>query len=471
MRVSAGTKLIGTAIALVLVGSLGITPEIYSDSDGVSTFLYHYFDPPVVYNDGRTPTTLEIVTTGQGIAQVSVTIPWLGTLPMYDDGTHADRVPNDGIYTIDNITIKDMEWTLHFGGTHGVYDPRVTILKRDGTEETVYPMFGLGIVKEGEEFPAVQLGEGLYATEHAFFIVDPSGETLGVLNWPLGDIQCGKATFEATHKLYSVFPDIFDFVVVMPSGTIFDPQWDYKVTVPYFVRAKNEIRNIGIPLFDETAKFGSQGRLRGMIYHSFGTGQVLDHEIGHAWSAYLGQELGLSSGGHWGRYSDVGGQMASYVSHPDVPLGSGHLVDNGDGTWRVEREPGDNMPYSKLDLYVMGLIPPEEVPPVHLLINPDFSDPQRVTAERVETYTIEQLMAAEGGERVPSWRESQKEFNIAFIAVKNKEFTPAEFAFFSLVAKYFTSKEQGDLGLTTFYTATGGRATLNAKLPVEIPGR
>jgi len=467
---------------VVLVGALGAAPDAHSAR--VGSFLYYRFDPPVIYSDGRTPTTLEVATTGWGIAEVLVELPELGFRPMYDDGTHGDRVAGDGIYTLEGITVSLP--IRSFGGTHAVSGFEVKIIKSDGTEE-VNREPSLGLVDADQWFPAVQLGQGpfrgeaVYATAYALFIVDPFGSALGTPNWPLGSVRCGRRTFAAFHKLYSFFPDLFDFVIVMPSGGIFDPKRDYAENVPYFVAAKNEVRHIGIPLFDKTAAFGSRGRLRGMIYHSFGVGSILDHEIGHAWSALFGRKLGLTDWDgrtrydyrttrhHWNPYTDIAGQMAAFVSHPDVQYGAGHLMDNGDGTWRIEREPADDTPYSKLDLYLMGLIPPEEVPPIHLLVDPDLSHPQRVTAEQVKTYTIEQLMGAEGGERIPSWRDSQKEFNIAFIIVKDRPFTPAEFAFFSLVARYFASRERGDLSLTTFYAATGGRATLNARLPIEIP--
>jgi hypothetical protein len=119
-----------------------------------------------------------------------------------------------------------------------------------------------------------------------------------------------------------------------------------------------------------------------------------------------------------------------------------------------------------LDLYLMGLIPSKEVPPIQILKNPNITDHLRVTAESVATITIQDLIAKEGGERIPAAKNSPKSFNIAFIVVKNKAFTAAEYAFYSLISKYFASTAQGEFSLTTFYTATGGRATLNPRLPV-----
>jgi len=461
--------LIRFSSVLLIYTLTGFSQDLSNSTSQTTTnpvLKYYTVEPNVVYNsDESTLITLEVVTTGETINQVRMDLPVAGNL--YDDGTHGDREAGDGIYSLNNIPHNLKYYALMHGGTHNVRGHfHIIIEKTDGSTEDHY--LQIGYVDSEQHFPAVKLGDGLYATDYAFFIVDTAGTTLGITDWPLGYIQCGKEYIEATQKLYSVLPDIFEFVAIMPANTIYNPD-NFSENVPYFVRAKNEIQHIGIDLFDNTARFGSAGRLMGMIYHSWGTGQILDHEIGHCWCADIGQSLNLcrtedSYGNHWNPYSDIGGQMSAFLFHPDC---IGHLKSNGDGTWRIERDPGDNCLYSMLDLYVMGLIPPQEVPPVHILINPDLTDNQRVTADQVDTCTIAEIMAAEGGERIPSYVDSPKEFNIAFIIVKNKEFTPADFAYYSLVSKYFASEEQGELSLTTFYTATGGRGRLNPRLPVE----
>lgn len=454
---------------LLLCALTGFSQDLSTSTSQTTTDLvmkYYTVEPNIVYNmDENTLITLEVVTTGETINQIRMDKPVTGNL--YDDGSHGDRTAGDGIYSLNNIPHNLKHYALGHGGTHNVRGHfHIIIEKTDGSTEEHY--LQIGYVDSEQHFPTVKLGDGLYATDYAFFIVDTAGTTLEITDWPLGYIQCGKAYFAATQKFYSVLPDIFDFITIMPANTIYNPD-NFSENVPYFVRAKNEIQHIGVDLFDNTAQFGSAGQLRGMIYHSWGTGQILDHEIGHCWCADIGQSLNLcrtenSHGNHWNPYSDIGGQMSAFLSHPDC---IGHLKSNGDGTWRIERDPGDYELYSMLDLYVMGLIPPQEVPPAHILINPDLTDYQHVTADQVDTCTIEEIMAAEGGERIPSYVDSPKEFNTAFIVVKNKEFTPADFAYYSLVSKYFASEEQGELSLTTYYTATGGRGRLNPRLPVE----
>jgi hypothetical protein len=437
----------------------------------VGSFLYYEFTPPVIYADGVDSTTLEVATTGSDVAEVYV--EWRGGtwLRMYDDGTHGDEVVGDGIYTLDNLTIyMPPDFEMRFEGDHMRFGFQIKIVKAGGEEETNWEP-SLGLVSSDRHFLSIDLGDGLSATEYAFFIVDSEGEIFP--DMPLTDMYCGKTFPVAYQKLYSVFPDIFDFIILMPNGAIFHPPGhphEYYENVPYYVGAKNEVQHIGMPIFDDTADFYSAGRLRGFIYHSWGCGAILDHEIAHAWGTVFGHTFGLIEDyfegmkyGHWVAEADINGQLSAFVSTDDIV---GRLVDNKDGTWRVEPQPEGTSPYSPLELYLMGLIPPQDVPSVHLLVNPDYSDPQHVTAERVITITINQLMEAEGGEREPSYPNAQTSFNAVFIVVSDEPFTDAERAFYSLVAQYFASRMEGEYYLTPFYTATGGRASLNVRLPV-----
>lgn len=465
-----------TALWIALCGVLAFTvgfagsgtAERWDRAGKDRAYLYHHIEPNVVYKgDVGTTLKVEVGTIGQGVAGVRLSLPVEAA--MYDDGSHGDEVPGDGVYTLEGVEHRTQYGRLGFGGTHTTSGHvRAVIDRTDGTHEEC--SLGMGIVDPGQRFTAQRVADGLYATEYALFMVDPFGQVFNAPQWPLAEFTCGTAHVGVTEKLYSVYSDRFDYVIVMPADNLFDPTRNYAENVPYFVRAKNSVGRIGIERFDNTADFGSAGRLAGMIYHSWGYGSILDHELGHSWGADIGEEYGLTRceecyGNHWNPYSDIGGQMAAFIFHPDAQYGAGHLMDNGDGTWRIEREPADNCPYSMLDLYVMGLVPPEDVPPIHVLVNPDTSDADRVTAESVETYTIEDVMALEGGERVPPHELAPKTFNVAFVVVGDREFTAAEYAYYSLVSRYFASKDKGELSLTTFYAATGGRATLDARIP------
>jgi len=437
------------------------------------SLLYYTVDPNVVYyGDEDTKLTIEVYTSGQDINRVYFYAPVEADL--YDDGTHGDKGAGDGIYTLNDINPTDAYQTnsMIIGGrkystNRAGFD--VKVVKNDFTEETDWVTFGW--VDPALQFETTQLANNIYATQYALFIVDENGDSFDITDWPLGNVRCGKENFEVTQQLYTILPDSFDFIITMPAHNIYKPD-NYAENVPYFVRAKNEIQNIGIDIFDNTSDFGSAGRLMGTIYHSWSSyGAILDHEIGHAWMADIGESLGLTRGedsgytNHWNKYSDIGGQMASFYRHPNAFLGAGHFIDNGNGTWRIDRDPA-NMPYSMLDLYCMGLVPKEDVPPIHILQDINDTDHLAVTAGTVETITIDDIIAAEGGERIPLAADSQNKFNVAFVVVKHKEFTDADYAFYSYISKYFASEELGHDSITPFFQATGGRGSLDPTLHI-----
>jgi hypothetical protein len=242
---------------------------------------------------------------------------------------------------------------------------------------------------------------------------------------------------------------------------------------PYHVSVSNAVRHVGLPIMDNTAQFGSAGRLKGVIYHSFGSLSIFDHEVAHTWGAGIGAPLGLIQEGmagryHWNAQSDIGGQLGAYYFSDDGLIG--HFADNGDGTWRLIPN-YEVEPYAPLELYLMGLIPPEEVPPIHILESPNLSDPQRITAASVRTVRIEDIMAAEGGPREPSAAQSQKDFDLAFIVTQDQPYNDAAYAFFSILSHSLMSRDSPPPGtsLAPFHWATGGRATLNTRLPVDLP--
>ena len=112
------------------------------------------------------------------------------------------------------------------------------------------------------------------------------------------------------------------------------------------------------------------------------------------------------------------------------------------------------------------------MPPIHILTDPDLTDPERITAGSVQTVTIQQVMASMGGPRVPSAASSQKQFNVAFIVTQDGPYNDAAYAFFSLLA-HAIARRGGPSGrfdmYAPFHWATGGRGTLNTRLPVDVP--
>jgi hypothetical protein len=241
-------------------------------------------------------------------------------------------------------------------------------------------LFSTGVVSSyyKNNFAVKDFGNGLSATKYAFFFPDSNHEVMD--HYPVTNVCCGTGNFNAYKKLYSVFPDVFDFDSVMPGMQIYHPG-DFGENTPYQVAVKYHVKNIGISNLDRTAEFSSSGKLISTVFHSFGDIAIMDHEITHTWGAFIGNDLGQiesTTGSHWSPYTDIGGQLAySYQSTSGEYVG--YFVDNGDGPWQLIKDADERL-YSPLELYIMGLIPLEQVPPIHILSGIDISNLVYVTA-------------------------------------------------------------------------------------------
>lgn len=154
------------------------------------------------------------------------------------------------------------------------------------------------------------------------------------------------------------------------------------------------------------------------------------HELTHRWIANVdaivnGQELELQDefcNCHWiaGLHSPAPHPWEESEQAP--PMGGGNWRDNGDGTFTQIADayfvPASG--HSYLDLYLMGLIPADEVPDFFLidnltLINADDPNGPLYSGDRIDI-TIEDVIAS-AGPRSPSFAESQRDFNTAFVYV------------------------------------------------------
>lgn len=101
-------------------------------------------------------------------------------------------------------------------------------------------------------------------------------------DYTVANLTCGKFNTKAFRKFCSVMPDDFDFVPLMPSMQILRPECHYE-NVPYDVLVCDHGKHIGMAEYDRMAEFGSAGRLKSMIYHSFDGLAIFDQEIAQPW--------------------------------------------------------------------------------------------------------------------------------------------------------------------------------------------
>jgi hypothetical protein len=233
-------------------------------------------------------------------------------------------------------------------------------------------------------------------------------------------------------RFYETHPDGYDQLVIWTDVAVTEDAFAFQTTVA------NEIRGIGLDVFDQSRAFGSGGRLRSVVMMDTlgkypadpqtrflgenNTVSLLGQETGHRWLAFLkfrdhnGQEseelLGRDES-HWSFFMD---SDASVMEGNDIE-------DLGGGAFRtaatVQR-------YSRLDQYAMGYVSESQVPAFFYVENPSNVVPSReredaprtgVTFNGTKRTVLIQDVVAVMGSREPSPSQTSRIHRQAFIFV------------------------------------------------------
>jgi hypothetical protein len=276
-------------------------------------------------------------------------------------------------------------------------------------------------------------------------------------------------TLAVAEKFYATHGDDFDQILLWTDQPLIRDAFAYELTVA------NEVRGIGQDVYDLSRSFGSAGRMRSLVVMDWvgkypddpaqrflgenNTLSVLGQEVGHRWLAYVDfrDRTGARSDALLGR--DLAHWSFFFDSDASVMEGN-DIEDLGGGQFRtvdaVRR-------FSRLDQYLMGLIPPSQVPTFFYVEGPN-SPRTRGDAPRIgETFTgtrrdvlIDDVIAIHGA-RVPSSNESPKTLRQAFILVVSNGRSVDG----GQVQKLERIRSQWE---AFFLQATEGRMTANARL-------
>ncbi len=244
-------------------------------------------------------------------------------------------------------------------------------------------------------------------------------------------VDSHQARQEITKAFYNAHEDAYDFIFIFTD-------FDFKMPADYiafYSPVKNDVEGIGLPLFDNSLLYGSNGVLQGTIDMGNITGlntdsnstgfadtmDLLSHELLHRWAAYITymDENGAPSKRLLGREEEHWSFLLD--SQGSVIFGNA-WQDNGNRTFTSLE---GRKYYSDLDLYLMGFGPVSVVSPMLLIENPHI-DPKTLPQEgltiegRASYVTIEQIIAAMG-ERKPSYAESQKHFKIGYVLASRSD--------------------------------------------------
>lgn len=160
-----------------------------------------------------------------------------------------------------------------------------------------------------------------------------------------------------TTRFYQVFQDTYDALAIVPQRSLLMPYTGVHYTV------KSDVSGIGEETYDDSATYGSAGRLHGVeVFPQFFSGnQISTHEASHQWGSYVNWTTltGLVRAGHQPDAHDP-----LWLGHPSrmssVLDGTRTVVDNG-GTYVIAKSAAP-VPFTPIQKYAMGLLPKAGVP-------------------------------------------------------------------------------------------------------------
>ncbi|RJP38788.1 MAG: hypothetical protein C4547_04070 [Phycisphaerales bacterium] len=159
------------------------------------------------------------------------------------------------------------------------------------------------------------------------------------------------------------------------------------------------------------------------------------HEFAHFWAARLHGPPVLETqvgdyAGHWG-FTSVHGLLGGWDPETFEEVGGG-------GVYRADVAPAGRQqnvrPYAPLELYLMGLAPPEEVSPIRVAVNVTRRERldggrDQFAAERIDTVTIEDIIAA-NGPRVPAYPDAPTTFELMLVVLTDHSLSDDEWDFY-----------------------------------------
>jgi len=281
---------------------------------------------------------------------------------------------------------------------------------------------------------------------------------------------------KVANEFYRTHPDRYDMLVLWGAP-------EFSPGSSFYLPVRNDVPGIGYEhlgpdSFDAGGDYGST-RLEGIIWlgpdwihDAEGIGGprsvlgILAHETGHRWGCLVHFEdpkagpsdALLGDGLHWSFYLETGAD----------PMG-GNQWRSLDGSL-YQAQPVDRAAFCPLNLYLMGLLPAESVPPLKLLVNVRdendgpvggispytrrVSSPLTVKADMKEI-SVDQIMATEG-RRDPNVGFSAKRIRQAWVYVY-RDFTSS--SSFGEIKALEALQHRWD---TFFSEATGGLSTMDS---------
>jgi hypothetical protein len=367
-----------------------------------------------------------------------------------DDGVAPDAAAGDGIYTI-GLTTAQVTFGYDATDVHRNFVGYLRLY--DGA--SMEAQYNLIVDVLTPEVPGVDLrvlAPDLQWSDHLVNIHDAG-------------FFAAPSIPAVTSRFYAAFGDDYDFINLIYGTPRFENRHHFAV--------KNDVSGVGIAPLDNTAAYGSAGRLLGITVFPLPTffdaaERAHNHELGHQWINFLAASPLDAAIPHW-PLSDLARGVMGWGHGPG---GEGlqfpfQLVPSG-GDYTLVADP-DPAEYTDLSLYLMGLVPPAEVGG-HFVFDDQAQEPVTggTLSGPVTAVTVGDVVAALGP-RSPAYPDTRRVFRVATLIVSESGLLLAEAM---RLYDHFAVRGAGEAvvpfsqGLAKgetkpFYLATGGRGRLD----------
>jgi hypothetical protein len=318
--------------------------------------------------------------------------------------------------------------------------------------------------------------------------VSPGGsDLLDLVDFSV-ELPLGKRT-NAIAERFSLMEQIDDFGVVGTFLEHFEDDYDILLiwadfpvdlddAFAYSLTLRNDVSGIGRDIYNANIVVRGAERFQTLVQmgdlarypaapateflRTNSTLSLIAHEAGHRFLSFVnfmdpnGTQTDLLLGrqrAHWSYFFDSDSSV----------LEGNDIQDNGDGTFTTV---GATERYSSLDQYLMGLIPPGEVPDSFYVVGADSLADRESNPSVDDTFSgtrvdvsIDQIIASEGP-RDPDWTTAPKTFKTAFLVLGKRD-QPVSSASAAKIKKY-RKRWQG-----FFRQATDGNGRVKTKLKVR----
>lgn len=420
------------------------------------TAQWFTFDPFVVPMNGSGPVRLEVAF-DRAPSRVSLELTNGQSIDLRDDGSDLDRASSDGVYTcsigvglIASLAQPDDIQRVLLGTLAVFAGTAATPLTRYNMLVDVYsPQIGTWTVR--------QLAPDVQATSRVVNIVD-SGY------FGNNDVR------PVAQMFYRYYSDDYDFLNVVSIPGRFRNR--------SHVQVRTDATGTGAAAPDDSASYGSHGRLKGFSYFPLpdffdGANHGFVHETGHQWVNYLQFPPFAAGVPHWPVSSMATGVMGFSIGGGGGEGGQFqcNVVSQDGHVWLL---PTTSPPaFNDFDLYLMGLMPASEVRQQVVLTGASTAPPctGESYAGAATVVGVDSIIAG-AGPRSPDPSSAQRQFRAATIIVSRDALVSPETMWL-----YSWLTERAELETATsiheglqkgsanpFFVATGGRARIDTLL-------